>query len=66
MVRVNIDRPIGEFESLVRIDSLSLKERETADYLRQKLSSLDVMWRRTMGRRRYQYRRQCHCAVRRN
>jgi tripeptide aminopeptidase len=40
VVRVNIDRLIGEFESLVRIDSLSLMERETADYLRQKLVEL--------------------------
>ena len=37
---MNIDRLIGEFESLVRIDSLSLMERETADYLRQKLVEL--------------------------
>lgn len=40
MVKVNIDRLVGDFVDLVRIDSHSLKERETADYLKRKLAEI--------------------------
>lgn len=40
MVQVQMDRLLSEFESLVRIDSLSLKERHMADYLKSRLSEL--------------------------
>jgi tripeptide aminopeptidase len=40
VVTVNIDRLLSDFENLVRIDSLSLNERETADYLKRKLAEI--------------------------
>lgn len=40
VVKVDTNRLIDDFESLVRIDSLSLEEREMADYLKRKLSAL--------------------------
>jgi tripeptide aminopeptidase len=40
VVQVQMDRILSEFESLVRIDSLSLRERQMADFLKSKLSEL--------------------------
>jgi tripeptide aminopeptidase len=40
VVKVQIDRVLGCFEDLVRIDSLSLMERQTADYLKRELIEL--------------------------